>query len=94
MRFDIHTPGGTTKGSLKRFAELVISFFESAGAKYGVDVDNLFEIDWPDDELYTGDKVVAHEGGFSVEDSVIITTDEPLPLIVRAIVPRIEKTGR
>jgi hypothetical protein len=94
MRFDIHTPGGTTKGSLKRFAELVISFFESAGAKYGVDVDNLFEIDWPDDELYTGDKVVAHEGGFSVEDSVIITTDEPLPLIVRAMIPRIEKTGR
>jgi hypothetical protein len=94
MRFDIHTPGGTTKGSLKRFAELVISFFESAGAKYGVDVDNLFEIDWPDDELYTGDKVVAHEGGFDLEDSVIITSDEPLPLIVRAIVPRIEKTGR
>jgi hypothetical protein len=94
MRFDIHTTQGSTKGSLKRFAELVMSFFESAGAKYGVDVDTLFEIDWPTTGLYTGDKVVAHEGGFEVEDSVIITTDEPLPLIVRAMIPRIEKTGR
>jgi len=95
MRFDIGNQFQTTKGSLKRFAELVISFFESSGAKYGVDADNLFDIsDWPDTGLYTGDVVVAHEGGFDVEDSVIITGDEPLPCVVRAMIPRIEKTGR
>ena len=95
MRFDVNTQQGTTKGSIKRFAELVISFFKSAGAKYGIDVDNLYEIrDFPTTGLYTGDAVLSHEGGFDTEDSIIVTTDEPLPCVVRAMIPRIEKTGR
>lgn len=94
MRFDLFTQQGTSKGSIKRFAEAVISFFESTGAKYGVDPDNLFDIDWPTTGLYTGDKVVAHEGGFDVEDSIIITGDDPMPCTVRAIIPKIKWTGR
>jgi hypothetical protein len=101
MRFDILTQHGTTKGSLKKISEVVISFFETSLAKYGIDENNLFEIDWRTDEaygeppaLFTGDKVVVHEGGFSVEDSIVISGDEPAPCTIRAIVPRIEITGR
>lgn len=96
MRFDMIGPGGTTKGTLKRFAELVISFFESGGnIQYGVDVDNLFDIaDLPSTGLFTGDVVVVADGGFSVEDSVIITGVEPLPCCIRCLVPRIKVTGR
>jgi hypothetical protein len=100
MRFDLDTEGGT-KGSIKTFKEVVISFYRTLNAQYGVDVDNLFEIDWRGEEaydsppaLYTGDKPVVHEGGFDVEDAFIITGNDPLPCTVRCIVPRIDLVGR
>lgn len=43
---------------------------------------------------YTGDVVVSTDGGFGVEDNFVISGDDPLPCVVRAIVPRKEKTGR
>jgi len=94
MRFDIMTGEGTSKGSIKRFAELVVSFYASGGAKFGRDVDHLFNFPWPSSGLFTGDKVVAHEGGFDVEDPIIITTISPEPLIIRAMIPRMSITGR
>ena len=101
MRFDLTTEYGTSKGSIKKISELVISFYRSLLVKYGRDEDNLFDIDWRTTEaygeppaLYTGDKVVTVDGGFDVEDSVLITGDSPLPCIIRAIVPRLEQTGR
>lgn len=100
MRFDLEKDG-TTKGTLKRFSELVISFFESLNAEYGEDTDSLFKIDWRTEEtlgsppeLYTGDKLVTHEGGFSTEDPVVISGDDPVPCTVRALIPRVETTGR
>jgi len=100
MRFDMEIQG-TTKGTLKRFAEVVVSFYRTSNANYGEDVDHLFEIDWRGEEaygtapaLYTGDKIVAHEGGFSAEDPFIITGNDPLPCTVRAIIPRVNVGGR
>lgn len=100
MRFDLQMDG-TTKGSLKKIPEVVVSFYKTLNAEYGIDTDNLFNIDWRTEEtygtppaLFTGDKVVAHEGGFDVDDSFVITDDGPFPCTVRAIVPRIESIGR
>jgi len=94
MRFDIVTQAGTTKGSIKRFAEIVISFFKTLGAKYGEDTDNLHTIEEFGSTVYTGDVVVTHDGGFGVEDDFIISGDDPLPCVVRSIIPRVKKTGR
>ena len=97
MRMDIMTQGGTSKGSIGRFAEVVISFFKTLGAKYGKDTDNLHTInDFPTAELtvYTGDVVVSHSAGYGVEDHFVISGDDPLPCVVRAIVPRKKVTGR
>lgn len=104
MRFDLQVGGGT-KGTLKRFAELVVSFYRTLNAEYGTDAQlaagKLFKINWRTTEpygtppaLYTGDKVVTCEGGFDVEDSIVLTGDDPLPCVVRAMIPRIEVTGR
>jgi hypothetical protein len=99
-RFDLEI-NQTTMGSLKRFAEVVISFYKTLNAEYGEDVNNLFNIDWRTEEaygsppaLFTGQKVVVHDGGFSTQDPFIVTGVDPLPCVVRAIVPRIETTGR
>ena len=94
MRMDILTQSGTTKGSVKRFAEVVISFFKTLGAKYGKDTDNLHTISDFGSTLYTGDVVVTTDGGFGTEDDFVISGDEPLPCVVRAIIPRVKKTGR
>ncbi len=100
MRFDLQSDGGT-KGSIKSFKEIVASFYNSVNVKYGVDLDNLFTVDFRTVEnydsppsLYTGDKVLTHEGGFDAEDSIIFTSDDPTPMTIRALVPRIKSVGR
>jgi len=100
MRFDLDIDGGT-KGSLKGFKEVVLSLYNTLGVHYGVDVDHLFRIDFRTTEpygsppsLYSGDKVVVHDGSFNVEDSIIITDNGPFPCVVRAIIPRIHSIGR
>jgi hypothetical protein len=100
MRLDITTPVGTTHGSIKKISEVVFSFFKTLNAQYG-DGTDTYDIDWRTTEVYdsppelfTGDKTVAFDSGFSTEDNIIISGSDPLPCTVRAIIPRIEKTGR
>jgi hypothetical protein len=92
MRLDLVTPAGTTKGRIAGFAEVVISFFKTLGAKYGRDTDNLQPISDFSSTRYTGDVLVTTDGGFGVEDDFVISGDDPLPCNVRAIIPRKEIT--
>lgn len=101
MRLDLTTPGGVTIGSIKKIAQLVISFFETLNAQHGTSTDDLIPIEWRTTEaydsppaLFTGEKIVSHDGGFSDEDSILISGNDPLPCTIRAIIPRVEKTGR
>lgn len=95
--------GGTTFGSKTKVAEMVVSFYRSFGAQFGVDTDNLFEIDWTAEEyenntditgLFTGEIPVTVDGGFNRDVDLVISDDGAMPCVVRAIVPRLEKTGR
>ncbi len=103
MRLDITTQGGTTHGSIKRSSELVISFLDTTGAKYGATDTTLFDIDFEKvglkntskiEGLFTGDVKVHLDSGFDIEDSIVISQSDPLPCTVRAIISRTEKTGR
>ena len=103
MRLDINLSSGTTLGSIKNIPEIAISFHNTLNAKYGVSKDALFNIDWDDPKwkntsevegLFTGLVTVAFDGGFDVEDELVISQSDPLPCTVRAIIPRVEKTGR
>jgi hypothetical protein len=101
MRIDMNTAKGSSHGSYKKIAELVISFLNTLDAKYGADLDHLYDIDWRTTEpygappvLFTGDKVVTLDGGFDPEAPIVISGEEPLPCCVRAIVARLEVPGR
>ena len=95
MRLDITTTGGTTHGSIANISELVISFFNTLGAKYGSTLDDLKDIDFDSTtSLNTGDVTVSFDGGFSIDDRIFISGNEPLPCTIRAIIPRKDKTGR
>ncbi len=100
MRLDITTPIGTTHGSIKKISEVAISFFKTLNAQYG-DGTKTYDINWRTTEVYdsppelfTGDKIVTFDSGFSTEDNIVISGSDPLPATIRAIIPRIEKTGR
>ena len=103
MRLDITTQGGATHGSIKRSSELVISFLDTTGAKYGATDTTLFDIDFEKvglkntskiEGLFTGDVKVHLDSGFDIDDSIVISQSDPLPTTVRAIIVRTEKTGR
>ena len=101
MRLDQNTQAGTSKGSIKKFAEVAISFYKTLNAKFG-DGTTTFTVPWRESSddygdppaLFTGDKQVQADGGFNVEDPFEITGSDPVPCSVRAIVPRVEKVGR
>jgi len=100
MRLDIMSGAGTTHGSIKKIPEIIISFYATSGAQYG-DGNDTYDIDWRTSEeydsppeLFTGDKTLHFDGGFSIEDNFIVSGSDPLPCTVRAMVPRAEITGR
>jgi len=91
---------GTSKGSIKRIAEVVISFYKTLNAKYG-DGTTSKNIDFRTTEpygsppaLFTGDKDFPPDLGYSVEDPFQIEGSDPLPCSVRCIIYRLEITGR
>lgn len=94
---------GDSMGSITHVSELVISLLETGSLKYGKKTTEMIEADLTDPRwtntctkagLFTGEIVVSMPGGFDVLNPIFISTDKPLPLTVRAIVPRIERTGR
>ena len=101
MRADVNLADGNSKGSIKKITKVVISLLKAGGVEYGTDTDDLRSIDFRTTEdydsppdLFTGDKVVTFDGGFSSEDSVLLTGNEPLPVTIRALVYRGKITGR
>jgi hypothetical protein len=103
MRPDIATATGTTHSSLIKVPEMGISFLNTMNATYGVTDAKQFDINWTDARwanntsitgLYTGDIIVAIDGGFSLDNNLIVSSSSPLPITVRCLVPKIERTSR
>jgi len=109
MRLDNETNRGSSHGTIKNIPELVLSVLDSDNIRTGNISTNMHNIDLtrPDlknnseiDGLFTGDIPVSQDGGYSIEDSILISSSQtggvtdPTPLTVRAIVARINETGR
>ena len=103
MRPDVSGPGGTTHGSIVKVTEMGISFFDTMNAQYGDSDSDLHNIDfdnakWTNNSditgLFTGDVLVVHTAGFTIDNNLVISSSAPLPCVVRALIPRMDKTGR
>jgi hypothetical protein len=103
MRIVLGSPTGTSYGSITRVSEVVLSFLNTLGVNYGDKADNQYAIDFTDprweneeyiDGLFSGDVVVAMPGGFSVNNPILITGSGPYPFTLRAMIVRLDKTGR
>ena len=103
MRMVHHTQLGSSQGLITRVPKMSISFLNTMGAKYGASDAALFDINWTDPKwensedsiegLFTGEITVSVNGGFSVQEPIIVSTEAPLPCVVRSLMPRLEITG-
>jgi hypothetical protein len=101
MRLDQNTRKGTSKGSIKIAVEAVVSFYQTLNAKHSNGT-TARSIPWRETDqtyttppdLYTGDKEIHVDCGYSVEDPFQIEGNDPMPCTVRAIIPRLDMTGR
>lgn len=108
MRLDIETGQGSSHGSIANIPTLVLSLLNSKNVAFGDSIDDLTKINLAHvdnvnnteiDDLFTGDVKVSQDAGFSIEDSIVISssvTDDVVdatPLTVRAIIARKDITG-
>jgi len=93
MKFEPGTRTGTSRGVEKRVVSLSVAFYQSAGAKWGPDADNLIDVPFGDGgqpTLFTGDKETDFDADYSEGASVYIRGSSPLPCTVLSIAPRME----
>jgi len=96
------TQRGSSMASKVSCKEMGISFHNTDLVRYGTADDKMFDVNFDDarwenrcekDDLFTGTVAVSVDGGFSVDCPLQLTTDEPLPCVVRAMIPKVDVTG-
>jgi hypothetical protein len=103
MRIVTNSQNGTSMGSVSKISELVLSLNDSSAIKSGNTDSTQVAIDLTDPKLenssaitglFSGEVPVHHDGGFSIQSPIIVSSNSPLPFILKAIIARIEPTGR
>lgn len=92
MKIHLGTEGGTSRGKKQRITRLTVSFYETVGAKAGPDEDNLKSIPFGtgvQPSLFTGDKDFEMDGDWGNEATICLVQDQPLPMTVLALIPRV-----
>ena len=91
LKFEPGTQEGTSRSRKKRIYALSCAFYESGGAKWGPDADNLRDVPFglgaPPD-LFTDDKETDFDADFDTGASVYIRGSSPLPLTVLSASPK------
>jgi len=97
MRIEAGGTEGTAQGKTKRIHEVVLRLFRTIGAKVGSSETELDRIPFRTsaDEmdqslgLFTGDKQIEFRSGFDSDGFIVVQQDQPLPLTVIGIYPRL-----
>jgi hypothetical protein len=93
---------GDSLGKKTRVNSLIVSLLDTGACKYGPDSTDQRDIDLNEvgvtntseiTGLFTGEVEVSQAAGFDPQNAIVITSDEPLPLVVRAIIVDLSRTG-
>lgn len=101
MRIEAGSADGSAQGKIKRFHKVDFRFFETLGAKFGPNASKLDIISFrstsdPMDSApprFTGDKEESWPNGYETEGRLFIRQDQPLPLTILSIMPRVRTNG-
>ena len=97
MRIAFPTGKGSTRGDYKRIHEIFFSFYKTLGAKFGT-TEGSEEINFRKVSdtmgeaipLFTGIKRQTFGGGYELDGDIYIEQDQPLPMTIRAIIPKLK----
>lgn len=97
MRLEAGAAEGTAQGKKKRIDRVTVRMFRSLGCRLGRDEDHLDDIPFRatgDDmdsapPLFSGDKDIVFRGTYDGDGSLLIGQDQPLPLTVVCLIPRV-----
>ena len=102
MRTDAGGTEGTAQAKNKRISDIDIRVLNSVGAKIGpseteLDIIPFRTVHMTMDNpvpLYTGDKFIEFPGGYDNDGFVVVKQDQPLPLTILSIFPRLQTFDR
>lgn len=97
LRLEAGSSDGTSQGKPKRIHAITLRLYQTVGLEVGpagADADRVYFRDssMPMDTavpLFTGDKTVEFPGGFEDDDRIYVRQNQPLPLTVLALYPRL-----
>jgi len=97
MRIEAGGAEGTSQAKTKRIHDVTLRLFRSVGAKVGSLESELDLIHFRSSAdkmdtalaLFSGDKEVEFKGGYDTDGFVVVKQDQPLPLTILAIYPRL-----
>ena len=96
LRIESGSVDGTSQGKPKRIHAITVRLHETVGAEVGNSAGELDRIYFRDSSmamdtavpLFTGDKDIEFPGGFDDDDRIYVRQNQPLPLTVLALFPR------
>jgi hypothetical protein len=102
MRAEAGGTEGTSQGKTKRIRDVTVRLYRSVGAKIGPEEATLDIIPFRSSAelmdqavpLFTGDKTIEFDGDFDRDGFVVVQQDQPLPITVVAIYPRLQTFDR
>lgn len=97
MDLEIQGAGGSTQGARKKIHQAIVRFYKTLGAQIGTKAgtEEVIPFRTPSDlmgsppPLFTGDKVTNFSGGWDRHGYIRIIQDQPLPMTILAIVPKV-----
>ena len=97
MRLDAGAQNGTSQGKTKRIFDITIRMYESIGIEVGPNLDNMERIPFRSSAnamdvaipVFTGDKEIEFRGNYETDGYVYVRQDQPLPLTILSLYPRL-----
>jgi hypothetical protein len=94
--------GSTAQGATKRISNVVLRLFRSLGVKIGTSETKLDLIPFRSSAnsmdssvgLFTGDKEIPLRSGYETDGHIFVQQDQPLPLTILALIPRVKTNGK
>lgn len=97
LRIEAGAANGTAQGKIKRINRVIVRLYKTLGLQYGPDADSLDVVSFRTSadsmgsppSLFTGDKEVNWNGGYSRDGYMYFRQDQPLPFTLLGLFPHV-----
>jgi hypothetical protein len=101
LRIEGGSQTGTAQGKIKRVYDISLRFYKTSGGEIGVrgktDIIKFRKSSDPMNQpvpLFTGDKLIPFPDGYNREAEIYLKQEQPLPMSILAVMPKLEVFDR